>query len=123
MPTLISCDVHDDILQVPLVTAHFIFSCQLPNELRSPWTYFYVFYQASLSVGKATNHFKLHDKINCVSGVFIPDVTLNRCIDVATWILLFLIARSKEIFKTFPPAGALTELGFLYHGYSLFIYI
>ena len=39
-PTLISYDVHDDILQVPLVTAHFIFSCQLPNELRSPWTYF-----------------------------------------------------------------------------------
>ena len=28
-------------LQVPLVSTHFIFSCQLPNELWSPWTYFF----------------------------------------------------------------------------------
>ena len=39
-PTLICHCVYDDILQVPLVSTHFIFSCQLPNELRSPWTYF-----------------------------------------------------------------------------------
>ena len=24
-----------------ILPAHFIFSCHLPNELRSPWTYFY----------------------------------------------------------------------------------
>ena len=40
-PTLICHCVYDDILQVPLVSTHFIFSCQLPNDFRSPWTYFF----------------------------------------------------------------------------------
>ena len=29
---------------------HFIFSCQLPNELRSPWTYFYDLVSPSTNV-------------------------------------------------------------------------
>ena len=40
-PTLICHCVYDDIPQVPLVSTHFIFSCQLPNELRFPWTNFF----------------------------------------------------------------------------------
>ena len=35
-PTLICHCVYDDILQVPLVSTHFIFNCQLPNEIRVP---------------------------------------------------------------------------------------
>ena len=44
-PTLICYCVHDNILQVPQMSTHFIFSCQLPNELRSPWTYFLINYR------------------------------------------------------------------------------
>ena len=43
-PTLICYCVHDNILQASLVSTHSIFSCQLPNELRSPWTYFWYLY-------------------------------------------------------------------------------
>ena len=42
-PTLICHCVHDDIVQVPLVPTHFVFSCQLPSELRAPWTYFFIY--------------------------------------------------------------------------------
>ena len=33
-----------------ILPAHFIFSCNFPNELRSPWTYFYLFIHFTLFI-------------------------------------------------------------------------